>query len=162
MCRRFQLLYRIEEATAQEIIQYLRRLWRVYIILLILTIIGTAFDGQTNLAWNIATIVLYTINIGGLYLLYKTPCIAYTYLPMISSFLLACLDSIQMVYILVEDGEYLVLLRLISITIQLTTIYIAFKLREKMNSQPDIEEGAGGGGGVVAIANPVYGASGRA
>eukprot|EP01039_Chlorochromonas_danica_P011353 gene11353-12680_t len=153
------LLYRIEEASVEEILTYLRRIWRVYLILLALTVLSIILF-PVNLVWSITTVILYVINIFSVFLLIKRPCVSFTFLPMISASLLAMLDTADMIYQIVVEKEWEALLRLIAISIQLSTIFIAYKLREKMNNAPPPMDDIEGGrrGQVVeaqVVANPV-------
>lgn len=158
MCRRFALLYRIEEASVEEILTYLRRIWRVYLILLALTVLSIILF-PVNLVWSIITIILYVINISSILLLIKRPCVSFTYLPMFSAALLAMLDTADMIYQIVVEKEWEALLKIIAISIQLSTIFIAYKLREKMNNAPppmnDIEGGRRGELVEAQVVNPV-------
>jgi hypothetical protein len=135
MCRRFQLLYNISQATANEIVDYLYKMWKIYIILLAISIVTLVFNHR-DFVWSISTLVLYAINVVAFYALVNSPSsFVRIYLAMMSAFFLACLNTVEMVSILVLYQTWLSLLRIIAIAIHLTTIYIIYKLREKLKHE---------------------------
>eukprot|EP01039_Chlorochromonas_danica_P004730 gene4730-5178_t len=138
MCRRFKLLYNIESATIEEIMNYLARRLRLYIILCMVSIILIIVAASHHVVsgWNIASVVLYLINVAALYHLGHTsgtPEPSQTYSVSFSSFFLACFDLAELIYYLYV-GELYYLYLLLSIGLQLSTVYLIHKLREKIRS----------------------------
>eukprot|EP01039_Chlorochromonas_danica_P004732 gene4732-5182_t len=138
MCRRFKLLYNIESAPIEEIMSSLARLLRLYVLLCIVSFILIIVAAAQNVVsiWNIVSVVLYLINVAALYHLGQipgTPEASQTYSVSFSSFFLVCFDLAELIYYLYV-GELYYLYLLLSIGLQLSTVYLTHKLREKIRS----------------------------
>lgn len=142
MCRRIKLLYNIESATIEEIMSYVARLLRLYIILCIVSFILIIVAAAQHVVsvWNIVSVVLYLINVAALYHLNHipgTPEPSQTYSVSFSSFFLVCFDLAELIYYLYV-GELYYLYLILSISVQLSTVYLTHKLREKLRSGQSI------------------------
>lgn len=137
MCvRRFKLLYNIENIPLEDLINYLLRLVRVYAILTILSIINVATSygtvTQTAFILSLIALILYIINVLMIKLASDTPTLSNSKFPMISATVLMIYNIIQMAALVTLYQDYFALISLISVFIQCTTIFILYKLREKI------------------------------
>ncbi|RYY82956.1 hypothetical protein EON63_12225 [archaeon] len=146
------MVMRIEEATEQEILAYMARIFRLYCILffinIILIFLPLANDNPVDL-WSVATAFLYVVSLVSLRTLTKHPNPLHCLLPMGSSALLVVFNIIQITYTLAHTFSLIPLFGIISIFIQVSTMYILYKLRSKMlcNINSTVEGG---------IAEPTY------
>lgn len=156
MCRRFQLLARIEQATVQDIIRYLYRLSRIYVILAIFSLINVveAYYTEPRLVVTLTIIytVLYLINVTMITLIARQPNIPNCTNAMISNITLFLFNIAFMVFNVVVIESLWALASLIGIFFQSTTIYILYKLRVKMVNGEDMP---------LAEAQVEYGANAR-
>jgi len=138
MCRRFRLLYHIETVTAEEILQYLARLFRIYCIFFCISLInlGLAYNQETvKLILAIVGTVLYAINIGMIKYVVDHPMPHVAIFPIISNIILCGFNIGNLVYTIVITKSLWGLFSVISILLQFTTIYILYKLRSKIINQ---------------------------
>jgi hypothetical protein len=134
MCRRFSLIYNIHTTSIDEIYDYLRRLCRIYVVMLVVTIIQVALGNSSrSLPWAIVGIVLYAANTAAIFYVsnHKDRQLWHIAIPFVTT-LLNCAFNIAMLVVQVMDGNLWALLNLISVIIQTTTLYIFYMLRRKM------------------------------
>lgn len=139
MCSRFKLLARIEQATVQEIIQYLYRLSRVYIVLAFISLINVAqiFYRKSRLvvALTIVYAALYLINVPLMTTISGIPTCTSA---MVSNLILLLFNIAFMVFNVVVEKSLWALASLVGIFFQSTTIYIIYKLRVKLVNGEDV------------------------
>lgn len=146
MCRRFKLLYRIEDATVDEIIHYLSRLRKLFIVFLIIGIIDLVSciltQGTGPIIWNAVGLYLYAQNLGCLAYLLVNPTVFRAKFPITSATLLCAFNIASIVNEVVSYHSYWGIFSVISVLIQFTTIYILYKLMVKMTSNNNTIQGA--------------------
>lgn len=169
MCiRRARLLYNIENISLEDLILYLRRLVRVYAILTILSIIEVASSygnvSRIEFTLSVIALILYIINVLMIKLASDSPTLSNSKFPMASATVLMVYNIIQIIVLVTMFENWFALISLISVFIQCTTIFILFKLREKIYKRDNgmdvdhIEAPISPGGSdnvAVAVAVPV-------
>ncbi len=138
MCRRFAILWNIEQTSIDELYAYLYRLGRLYIVFLIISIvelIANTTDDQVLLIWAIAGIVLYAINVIAINYTAshkETRQFWHVSIPFCTTTVLAIFDVANLINLLVVYKNLWALFSILSIILQLTTILIFWHLRAKM------------------------------
>ncbi len=133
-CRRCILLYHIEDATLDDIKSYLRGLFRLYCFLVILNVLNVAstYDNVRLFIFNVTGLSLYIGNTVALRFVSTDPTNVSTIWSMIFASLLCIFNIISTIYLGVEDNNPWAVLYVVSIAIQVSTVYIVHKLREKL------------------------------
>jgi hypothetical protein len=165
MYGKFRLIANIENTSIEEILVYLKRLLRIYFTLVIFSIIGFVSNlaiGETVAAIiAIVGVVLYVIHMTALYFTSQTPTNYHSITTVITALILLVYNIADIVYS-VSNGNLWGLLSFIGVVLQCTTIYILYKLHEKIvyrMRNPDLEQGLGnptapGGTALEAIVSP--------
>lgn len=137
MCRRFKLIYNIESSTVEDILQYLQGMFRLYCIFFVISIINLALNYSSNLTLglSIAGVVLYAINMGMVKFVVDNPAPQSVFLPMLSTIILCLFNIANLVITILLTGSYWGLFSLLGVALQSSTIYILYKLREKLLGQ---------------------------
>lgn len=138
MCRRINLLVNIETTTVEEILAYLQRMFRLFCIFFVVSIISLALNySETTviLVFSIIGVILYAINMGMVKFLVDNPAPQNVFLPIISTTVLCSFNIADLVITILVTGSYWALFSLLGVALQSTTIYIMYKLREKMLTQ---------------------------
>jgi hypothetical protein len=165
MCRKFKMIANIENISIEEILAYLKRLLRIYFILEILSIVGFVANltrGETVAAIiTIVGVVLYAIHMTALYFTSQTPTNYHSITTVITALILLIYNIADIVYS-VSNGNLWGLLSFIGVVLQCTTIYILYKLHEKIvhkmrnPDHNDLERGMGNPTAPVeAVASPI-------
>lgn len=139
MCvKRFMMIYNIQQIPLEDIVVYLKRLVRIYVILVILSVVRLVtgnLELTTEFILNIVGLGLYFLNVLMVKLVSENPTIRYSIFPLVSSITLCIFNIVETIVLVVVDKNYWSLFNLISVFIQLTTIFILHKLREKIHAQ---------------------------
>ena len=144
MCRKYRMLANIENVSITELISYLRRFRIIYLIILIISIVGLVSTGEI-LIWGVVGVVLYALGLLAIvWLIYDhnphpspedeeqivSPLKVIPLMIIITALLMFNISNIIYTVVVVED--YTAIISVISIFIQGTTIYLVYKLREKL------------------------------
>lgn len=135
MCRGLVLLHNIKNVTIDELLVYMKRRLKIYMIFFVIEIVTfiAAQDYHTTyLAFTITTLVLYIISMGSILQFQKNPTSTNALGPMVSALLVLAFNIFDMVYTLVKAHNYWALFTLISIFLQISTLIVVYKLREKL------------------------------
>jgi hypothetical protein len=139
MCiRRFQLLSKIETATVEEIKSYLTRSVRIYLLFSIIDLV-LLFVGSHSGIISILQVVFYIITTILLYLVVKTTTPFLVVLSMMSFTGILLLNVANIVLLAISGTATATIatsaaLAFLSILIGSTTLYILYKLRQKMTN----------------------------
>lgn len=146
MCRKFRLIQNIENTTIEELCAYLKRLFKIYGIFVIINIVNLATDIKSKNtaggAFVVADIVLYLINMGFLYSTAQNPTVCGSNLNIVGLALLSALNIAYLIFT-VLTGSLWALTSLIGVILQWSTIYLIYKLREKIINR-NLPSSAGG------------------
>lgn len=153
MCNKFQLLANIDSATVADILGYFKRLSRVYLIFIALN--GISFinavidEDKTAATWTGVNIGLYFLQITAVNRLLEATNLTNTSILMFTAVAIIAFNIANLVYTVLTKTLW-GLIALIGIVIQITTIYIIYKLREKVIAEAE------GLPVTTATATPVY------
>ena len=135
MCRKFRLIQNIENVSIEELCAYLRRLLRIYMILIVVNVINLITSilykrivGEIFAAISIA---LYLLNIFWINAIRANPTVANTNRTIGGLTLLSAFNIADLIFNVVT-GSLWGLASLIGVVLQWSTIYIIYKLREKI------------------------------
>eukprot|EP01040_Poterioochromonas_malhamensis_P017841 gene17841-20638_t len=163
MCRKFALIYNIENTTIQELCAYLRRLHRIYLIFTIISGINLFTDSiqGKRVAAILAgvNILLYLMNIVILQRASNDPTVMNANLAVFGLLLISAFNIFTLIYN-VLTGNIWALFSVVGVILQWSTVYIVYKLREKVvngeNTQnPPVMNPAVASAPVQAYAEPV-------
>jgi hypothetical protein len=146
MCRRIALLRNIENVSAKDIVTYLHRLVRIYVLFSALAIYNAvvAESNSSRLLFLIKVVdaILYCVNTGSLTFFVQNPTLCNLYCPLTSA---SCLWIFYIVSIILQAANskhdsssanvnigVAVFTGLLSLLILGSTIFILLKLRTKM------------------------------
>jgi hypothetical protein len=167
MCRKWKLIANIENTSIEEIVAYIQRLFRIYLLFLVLSavyLIEYIAEKETVSAiFAAVSLVLYVIHIIALNVTRKDPTVQTTMAAIGTAGILSIFNIIDLIYNAL-NGSIWALFSLIGVVLQWGTIYILYKLREKIQVR-----NAGGGGNTIPINavpaeptyNPTYGVNGE-
>jgi hypothetical protein len=135
-CGRWILLYNIEEATLDDIKSYLKGLFRLYCILFILNVLNTSsISPESNCDGFIFSAVesfLYLGNTVALWFVSDKPTNINSIYAMSVAASLSICNVVNTITVGVLDRNPYAAVYVVSISIQVTTIYILHKMREKL------------------------------
>lgn len=128
------MIYNIDTVSVEEIVKYIDRLARIYAILCILSIISVvaSYESGSFFINNLVGLILYVANVVGLKYAATEPTVAKTTVPLCTATVLCIFNIINTVYIGISEKNYYAAFYVISVAIQVSTIYILYKLREKL------------------------------
>ncbi len=138
MCRRFALLYNIEQTSIDELYAYLYRLSRLYAIFLVIAIIELATNKSSNHAlflWALIGLLLYAVNVTALFYTSShkdNRQFWHVSVPMCTATVLAIFNIANLINLITSEGNLWALFSLLSIILQITTVYLLWHLRAKM------------------------------
>lgn len=135
MCRSFFLIHNIENTSIDELLVYMNRRLRLYAVFFVIALVTfiLAFDYHTTyLAFTIVTLVLYLLSMAAILQLKKNPTSKTALHPIITAIIVLAFNIFSMVYTLIKSGNLWALITLISIVLQLSTLFVLHKLREKL------------------------------
>lgn len=136
MCRRIRLLAKIQEATVHDIVQFLFRLARLYVVFAVLSLINfiSAYYTETHLiiGMTIAYTALYVINIGVIVILARQPNTSNCSRAVFSNIMLTLFNVAVMIVNFVVVKSLWALQNLVGVLVQCSTTYILYKLHEKL------------------------------
>jgi hypothetical protein len=164
MCRKWRLIANIENVSIEEIVAYIQRLFRIYLIFFVISavyLIEYIAEKETVSAiFAAVSLVLYAIHIFALNVTRRDPTVNTTLAAIGTAGILSVFNIIDLIYNALT-GSLWALFSLIGVILQWGTIYILYKLREKIQIRD-----AGGGGNTVPINaeptyNPTYGVNGE-
>jgi hypothetical protein len=140
MCKKIKLIGKIinNDATFEEIVAYLKRLTLVHVVLVILVIIDLVSaprDHTVTTALKIVSIFFYAVDVPTILLVALYPTINNSIVPIISICMLIGWNIIQIVVNLALFGDLSVLIVLISVVIQLGTLFILHELRRQIHEK---------------------------
>jgi hypothetical protein len=128
-------LYNIEEATLDDIKAYLKGLFRLYCVLFILNVLNTSSispkTNQDGFIFSAVESFLYLGNTVALWLVSGKPTNINTVYAMSVAASLSICNAVNTVTVGVLDRNPWAAIYVVSISIQVTTIYILYKMREK-------------------------------
>ena len=146
MCRKFALIWNIESISAEELVEHIRKLLRVYVIFLVISIVSIVFAESTAaLIIDGVEIGLYAVGIVAIYNLTSRANALNAIFPLVVACALFVVETIELIYTAAVSGSLWGLFSVISLILQLGTIYILYKAREKL-----LVEEAGGSSGSAA------------
>lgn len=132
------MMYNIDKVPLEDIAAFLKRLVRIYVILVVISIVRMMtgdLDFAIELILNIIGLGLYVVDAVMIKIVSENPTIYYSVFPLVSSITLCIFNMIETTILVVMDNNLFSLFNLISVFVQLTTIYILYKLREKIHAQ---------------------------
>ena len=134
MCRNILLLYNIENVSVDDLLVYIKRRFRIYVIYFVLVALTLALAPDyhtTFVVFSVITLVLYAISMIALFQLSKNPTSSNALHPLLSAIAVLCFNIFDLVYTMVETPtNYYALISILSIALQLSTLFILHKLRE--------------------------------
>jgi hypothetical protein len=139
MCRKFKLLANIENATVDEILSYFRRMLRLYYAVEILTIVNlieyvVIYKDRIAAIFAAISMVLYAIHIVAVFNTAKDPNPRNSITTVVTSLVLLCFNIADLAFN-VATGSIWGLLSIVGVLLQCTTIYILYKLHQKIVRQ---------------------------
>lgn len=135
MCRGLILLHDIQNRSIDELLVFMKRRLRIYMIFFVIEIATFCLSQNyhiTYLSFTIVTLVLYLISMGSIVQFQKNPTSKNALLPIVSAVLILIFNIFDMTYTLITTNDYWALFSLISIFLQLSTLAVIYKLREKL------------------------------
>jgi hypothetical protein len=136
------MLKNISDASIEEITGYLKRAVKIYVLLVILNIyysVNEIVDHETEAAvWGCTVTVLYVlylISLMGVTHIGDRPILCVLHVCSGALVLLIAFSAIQMTYLLYDEPKnYFILLQLLGILIELSTLFIHYHLSLKLRS----------------------------
>lgn len=151
MCRKFKLIANIENTTISELMHYLARLCRIYVLFSIINIITLAIairtEGIVATINQLVGLVLYVINTCNLLWVayttqdYSRPETFKIQLIMLSISTLFSFNVYNTIYYGISIRSYVIVFSIISLALQASTLYIIYKLFEKVRLQSNGNNG---------------------
>lgn len=135
MCRNFRLIQNIENVSIDELLVHMNRRLKLYMIFFVIEIVTFILSDDyhaTYVAFSIITLVLYILSMLAILRLRKNPTSTNALMPIIAAVFVLVFNIFDMTYTLIKSSNYWALFTLISIGIQLSTLFILHKLREKL------------------------------
>ena len=135
MCRSFMIIQNIQNVTIDDLLVYMKRRLRLYVIFFVLQLVTLIFAHKPDtayIAFGIVTLALYVVSVGAILQLGKNPTSCNALLTLIAALLVMVFNIFSMVYTLVTTGNLFALIALISIVLQISVLFIVHKLREKL------------------------------
>jgi len=135
MCRRFRLIAAIETATIDDIVKFVRSTALFYMLLTVLSVIYAVllyFD-EVLFIFSVIGAVMYALCSVSYRLLAGSPTEDYCHGAMVLTIILLVEKIVSAIYFYSNASS--LISSIISILIQSSTIYILFKLRQKLNEK---------------------------
>eukprot|EP01032_Pedospumella_encystans_P009498 gene9498-11174_t len=135
MCRSFMIIQNIENTSIDELLVYMNRRLRLYGVFFVIALVTfiLAYDYHTTyLAFTIVTLVLYLLSMAAILQLKKNPTSRTALYPIITAVIVLAFNIFSMVFTLIKSGNLWALITLISIVLQISTLFVLHKLREKL------------------------------
>ena len=135
MCRSLILLQNIENVSIDELLCFMKRRLKLYAIFFVIEIVTfiLANDYHTTfVAFSIVTLVLYILSMLAIFQFLKNPTSGNVFYPGLMAVMVLLFNIFDMVYTLIKAHNLWALITLISIALQLSTLAILYKLREKL------------------------------
>lgn len=135
MCKSLILLHHIEKVTIDELLVFMNRRLKLYGIFFIIALVSFILLKDyhpTYLAFTIVTLGLYLLSMLAIFQLRKNPTSRTALFPIITAIIVLAFNIFSMVYTLVLHGNLYALITLISIILQISTLFVLHKLREKL------------------------------
>lgn len=104
----------------------------IFFVIELVTFILAEDYHTTSVAFTIVTLVLYIISMAAILRLRKNPTSSNAIFPIAAAILVLLFNIFDMTYTLIRTSDYWALFTCISIAIQLSTLFILHKLREKL------------------------------
>jgi hypothetical protein len=143
MCSKLLMLAKIDTLPIEEVVRYIGRIMRIYIIFTIIgaitAILAASSETPDLLALSIVQVVLYLINIAALHFLQQNYQASENsvVLPFASSVLLFLFNLVDTIYMIVELGDWWALFALLGMFSQACMMVILVKLRDKIIRRRD-------------------------
>ena len=133
------MIMNIENVTVQEITAYLFRLARLYFAFFVINLIELiayrlegAQTGQDSLIWSVVDLLLYFLNVVMVFNVSRDPILPKATVSITCNAALLIFNIVYMIYQIVVLKSIWALVSILGILIQSTTLYILFKLRQKL------------------------------
>ena len=135
MCKSFYFIHNIEKVTIDELLVYMNRrmkLYGVFFVIALVSFILLKDYHPTYIVFTSITLGLYLLSILAIFQLRKNPTSRTAAYPMITAIFVLAFNIFSMVYTLILHGNLYALITLISIVLQISTLFVLHKLREKL------------------------------
>lgn len=138
MCKQWRLVCSIQDASADDILVFLTRLYYANLIMLLWLsiVIIVAAAGNHRFGWLLAVCVVYVINVLSIRHLLGAASVRNTFLPMLSAIMLIVLNIGELLFDLARTHyhHFGALILILPISVQISTIYMTYRLREKLSA----------------------------
>lgn len=138
MCRSLFILQNIQNTSIDELLVFLKRRLKIYMIFFVIEIVTFLLSKDyhtTYVAFTVVTLVLYVISIAAIHRLQKNPTSSNAVWPMLAAICVLAFNVFDMTYTLIMTSNYWALFTLISIALQISSLIILYKLREKLQNR---------------------------
>lgn len=142
MCKKLRMARDIDNLSISSVLTYVKKLVRLYCILFVILLIillssaTSGHESHTSLATGIVALVLYIACAAALYLVTTDASARNALLPVFLASTISLFNFVDMIYTVAVTKNYYGLFSLISLALQIPTIYILYKLYEKLSLQP--------------------------
>ena len=170
MCRRFAILSKIDQLGSKDVLTYLSRVIKLYVIFACLAIYNASTavtnSGQLLVGIKVADAVIYCIYVCSLIFFTQSPSVSNIFFPLVSSMVLDffyVISLILQIFFSIHKGSsssaniaVSALTALISIFLLSTMVYLLVKLRTKMIlEQSEMTQQLYEQGPVNTVASPI-------
>ncbi len=135
MCRKYALIYNIDNTNIQELCDYLSRLKKIYLIFMIISLVNLITEAvPKQLSTSIiaaVNILLYLINIIILQRASNDHTVMNANLAIFGLLLISAFNIFSLIYNAVT-GNLWTIFGVVSVVLQWSTIFLIYKLREKI------------------------------
>lgn len=128
-------VYDVDESNWHDIVYFVRAIFRLYCFMLLLAAIDlmtVPYDNDETLSFAVVQLALYIPVTTALMYVSRKPSLKNTMYTMIAVGLLCIYNILYAIYIGVKYKDWWALIHIVPVTIQLSTIYVMFKIRQKL------------------------------
>lgn len=136
MCvQRFRLLANIDNESIETIVKYLGRLTRLYAIfslIAVVEIVSAYYTNRSEVIFEIVYTILYIGNVLMLFQMVRQPSIVTATISIASVVILLAYNVFYLLYQVFVEKSIWALFAVIGLVFQVTTVFIIYKLRQKI------------------------------
>lgn len=136
MCvQRFRLLQNIENESIETIVKYLARLTRLYAVfsvIAVLNIVSAYYTNRAEVIFEIVYAILYIGNVLMMFQMVRQPTIMMATLSIVTIVILFAYNVFYLLYQVLVEKSIWALFAVIGLVFQVTTVFILYKLRQKI------------------------------
>lgn len=134
-CGRCILLYNIDDATWHDIVIFIRGVFKLYCFMLLLAaidILTVPFDKTEDLVFAVVQMALYIPTTTALMYVSRKPSLKNTMYSMIAVSALLVYNATYAFFVGIKYKTLWALIYIVPVSIQMSTVYILFKMRRKL------------------------------